>query len=38
MNNYQIKDVEDVFGEPMNPNEEFYSTMTDEDENTEIRP
>ena len=34
MNDCQVKDIEDVFGDPINTNNEFYSTMPDEDENT----
>ena len=34
MNDYQIKVIEDVFGDPMNSDIEFYFTMSDEDKNT----
>jgi large subunit ribosomal protein L19 len=31
MNDYHIIDIEDVFGDPVNPDLEFYSTMSEEE-------
>jgi len=33
MNDYEIIDIEDVFGDPLNTDLEFYSTMSDKDKN-----